>query len=298
MALVLLAIPAKAEDKPGGSGKTSDKTSAVEINVARDLCRNTSSSLDMRFEGCDTIIRENTEQGHDLAMALCNRGHVFTERREFDKALNDLDRAIALSPDYACARSNRGRVFSLQKQYGKAIENYNEAIRIEPDFMLGYNNRGDAYKNLGQHDRALADFNKAIELKSGLFARMGQSRRVTLLHVQFTKPSPTIQHILEIAPGVYNVLLRRGNVWRDMEQLKAEADYARVIKLIPNDARGWRNRGLIRKMTKGDAKKAVADYNEAIEVYLNDAGFVATIADLANANWATTKARWTISALR
>src|SRR5690606_36125451 len=78
-------------------------------------------------------------------------------------------------------------------------------------------------------------------------------------------------HILEIAPGAYNVLLRRGNVWRDMEQLdKAEADYARVIELLPNDARGWRNRGLIRLM-KGDTKTAVADYDKAITFDLNDA---------------------------
>jgi regulator of sirC expression with transglutaminase-like and TPR domain len=37
-----------------------------------------------------------------------------------------------------------------------------------------------------------------------------------------------------------------------------------VIKLAPNDARGWRNRGLIR-LFKGDNKGGIADYSKALE---------------------------------
>ena len=59
--------------------------------------------------------------------------------------------------------------------------------------------------------------------------------------------------------------LGRGNVYRDAEQLdRAIADYAAVIKLAPNDARGWRNRGMIR-LFKGDNKGGIADYNKALE---------------------------------
>ena len=48
----------------------------------------------------------------------------------------------------------------------------------------------------------------------------------------------------------------RGNAYRASEQLdRAEADYASVIRIAPTDARGWRNRGLIR-LFKGNNKSA------------------------------------------
>jgi len=37
-----------------------------------------------------------------------------------------------------------------------------------------------------------------------------------------------------------------------------------VIKLAPEDARGWRNRGMIR-LYKGDNKGGLADYDKAVQ---------------------------------
>ena len=45
---------------------------------------------------------------------------------------------------------------------------------------------------------------------------------------------------------------------------RATADYAEVIRLAPTDARGWRNRGMIR-LYKGDNKGGLADYDKAVQ---------------------------------
>ena len=48
---------------------------------------------------------------------------------------------------------------------GKAIEYLNEAIRLKPDYAAAYSNRGTAYFNLGQYQRAIQDLDTAIRLK-------------------------------------------------------------------------------------------------------------------------------------
>jgi tetratricopeptide (TPR) repeat protein len=47
----------------------------------------------------------------------------------------------------------------------KAIEYLNNAIKLQPDYARAYKIRGDAYGNLGQNQRAIEDYNEAIRLK-------------------------------------------------------------------------------------------------------------------------------------
>ena len=47
-------------------------------------------------------------------------------------------------------------------------------------------------------------------------------------------------------------------------------DYGEVIRMAPEDARGWRNRGVIR-LFKGDNKGGITDYDKALQYDSTDA---------------------------
>jgi len=69
---------------------------------------------------------------------------------------------------------------------------------------------------------------------------------------------------IKLAPDLI-AYIDRGNVYRDSEQLdRAAADYGEAIRLAPTDARGWRNRGMIR-LYQGDNKGGLADYDKALQ---------------------------------
>ena len=51
------------------------------------------------------------------------------------------------------------------KQYERAIQDFDKAIQLNPNYDKAYNNRGGAFYNLGQYARAVQDFGKALELK-------------------------------------------------------------------------------------------------------------------------------------
>jgi len=95
------------------------------------------------------------------AVALCIKGKCSDPQ----KAIEYLNEAIKLRPDWAEAYNNRGNAYGDIRQHQRAIEDYNEAIRLKPDYALAYNNRGGAYDDLGQYQRAIEDYNEAIRLK-------------------------------------------------------------------------------------------------------------------------------------
>ncbi|OCR02684.1 hypothetical protein BCD67_15995, partial [Oscillatoriales cyanobacterium USR001] len=79
-------------------------------------------------------------------------------------ALENLNQVIRLNPNYANAYNNRGVVRSDQGDKPGAIADYNEAIRLNPNNALAYNNRGVARSDQGDQQGAIADYNEAIRL--------------------------------------------------------------------------------------------------------------------------------------
>lgn len=63
---------------------------------------------------------------------------------------------------------NRANLFSQLKQFEKAVESYDRAIVIRPNFAEAYFNRANALEGLKQLDKAQLSYNHAIALKPDL----------------------------------------------------------------------------------------------------------------------------------
>ena len=98
------------------------------------------------------------EPSFDKALAALELG-------QYERAIEDLNEAIRLDPQYANAYGHRGSAYGKLGQYEWAIEDFDEAIRLDPQYAEAYNNRGLAYRNLGQQELADRDFAKAKELE-------------------------------------------------------------------------------------------------------------------------------------
>lgn len=94
------------------------------------------------------------------ASALWDEGYTDPK-----KAIEYLNNAIKLQPDYAEAYIGRGFAYFSLGQHQRAIEDFNKAIRLKPDNTDAYVSRGLSYNGLGQYQRAIEDYNEAIRLK-------------------------------------------------------------------------------------------------------------------------------------
>jgi tetratricopeptide (TPR) repeat protein len=102
------------------------------------------------------------------ALDFAKRTETFFDNRHYDEAteyytgtLEERERSLN---NFAIAYYNLGNAYAADHQYDRAIENYNKATELNPRYAEAYNNRGVAYESKQEYNRAIEDFNKAIEL--------------------------------------------------------------------------------------------------------------------------------------
>lgn len=114
------------------------------------------------------------ETNTDEAQAHRQRGIELYSQGDPRGAKAELDRAIALRPDFAEAYSDRCFIqveaaaaildWATNGSWARGMEDCTKAIALAPDWTVPYLNRGFGYLVSGDFDRALADSEKAIAL--------------------------------------------------------------------------------------------------------------------------------------
>ena len=102
----------------------------------------------------------------DYANAYNNRGFVYGNKGEYDKAITDYTKVIDIKPDYAIAYNNRGIAYYHKGDYDKAMADFNKAINLKLDYESGYNNRGELRYKMDDYKGSIEDCSRAIELDS------------------------------------------------------------------------------------------------------------------------------------
>jgi tetratricopeptide (TPR) repeat protein len=190
---------------------------------------------DLSIKGCTAVIQSGHETQQLLAIAFFYRGRAYARKSQFDRAIEDLDEAIRLNPNYAYAFNARGAAYGSKGQPDRAIEDLDEAIRLRPNDADAFYNRGSTYLRKGQLDRAIEDYDQAIRIRRN-YADAFNNRG--------------------------NAYLRKGQPDRAIE------DYDQAIRIAPNHVSAFLNRALA-KQTKGDFIGSDADLDKARQLNPN-----------------------------
>lgn len=99
---------------------------------------------------------------------------------QYDNAIVDCDRAIAVDPEDARAFLRRGFARLNCDQFDHAIADFDIAIRLNPGDADAFHCRGLAWHKKRLYDRAIADFDEAARLKpddEAIFVDRGRAWR-------------------------------------------------------------------------------------------------------------------------
>jgi tetratricopeptide (TPR) repeat protein len=167
-----------------------------------------------------------------LARAHANLAGVLLLRHEYDRALEEIRRALQLDPQEKVAFNVRGLVYTDRGDYEGAIREFNEALRLAPEYPIALNNRGNAYAHLGRFEQAIADYNRALTQ----YARYPEA------------------------------LNDRGYSYFQLKQVaKAVADYREALSLRPNYLDAHTNLAVACD-SAGDVSCAVSNYRDALRL--------------------------------
>jgi tetratricopeptide (TPR) repeat protein len=208
----------------------------------------------------------------DDAFAYNNRGNSKDDLNDSKGALADYNKAIALKPDFGEAYYNRAilKKVKLNDPQG-ALADYNQAITLKPDFALAYYNRAILKKvKLNDPQGALADYNQAITLKPD-FA-LAYYNRAILKQVKLNDPQGALadyNQAITLKPDFANAYYSRAILKQDkLNDLQgALADYNQAITLKPDYANAYYNRGLLKKSKLNDRGGSIADFRQAARLY-------------------------------
>lgn len=201
-----------------------------------------------------------------------NRGLCYYESGEYEKAISDFTKIIALNTDdygdliclvrsgVALAYQHRANCYRELGELEKAIADYSESIHLMFDNHIAYTSRGEIYEMLGEYEKAVADYNAAIQTddeyfdKSTYFYNRG---RAYFLAGKYDEAASDFLEAIEIDYSI--------------EEKNCELTILLLndlIKLNPNHADTYFYRGECYKIL-GKSDEAEVDFKKAEELCKN-----------------------------
>jgi TolB-like protein/class 3 adenylate cyclase len=104
-----------------------------------------------------------------VILSSCYRKEVWygltkTPGKSLDRSLEMAQKALALDENLATAHSSLGTIYNLKRQFNKAITEMELAISLNPNDADNHANLGRFLHNLGRTEESIAEFKKAIRL--------------------------------------------------------------------------------------------------------------------------------------
>lgn len=163
-----------------------------------EICKSDSKDSNA-IAACSRIIAKGDANKENLYDAYYERGMKQRYNRQFDQAIDDFSKAIALTPDNLWAYVARGHAYAYKKDFARAFADQETAIRKKPNEVT-YTGRAVDLIEAGDYDRAIADLNEALRINAKYFYGYFWRGELYLKKGDFGKAEADYQTALGIKP--------------------------------------------------------------------------------------------------
>ena len=191
------------------------------------------------------------------------RSQILSMRREYQAALADIDRAVALRPTNAGGYARRGDCLRRLHRYPEAIANYRRAAQLDRDDLSAALGLGACLFITSQLVEAASWFTQALRIapkQAG--ARVGRA----LCHEDLGRREEALADLdaaILLETNDAEAYRARARCRPEDQHAEIFSDLSRAIELDPSNALAWAARAR-KQLTRGALEQAVADATQAI----------------------------------
>ena len=168
----------------------------------------------------------------DSIIDLSAKEFIFTQLKDFKKAIKYADKILDLQPNNVYAMINKAQSLGNLNRYKEALEEVEQALKLDPNNAFAWHNKGVYLSNLGRFSEAIQCYDKSIQLNS------------------------------HYAPVWYN----KGYTLKKMENYEEAIEcYKTALELDPNNEITWNNMGWVHHCLKR-YEDSINFYNKALEI--------------------------------
>jgi tetratricopeptide (TPR) repeat protein len=221
---------------------------------------NVSEINPVNFENPDLGIMQ--EMGVQQYIISFLAGEQFFRNGEWDRAIAEYTVSINRNPQFINALISRGNAWMRKREYNRAIEDFNRAIRLDVNSADLYNYRGFARTQvsaignmsssaaLREMNLAIEDFSRAIAINQNHIDALINRSFVYYQTGNFTRVIEDCNRIITLEPSNAVIWNRRGSAWYRLEDdNRALNDFTEAIRLrndyataLFNRANTWLNK--------------------------------------------------------
>ncbi len=232
------------------------------------------------IQACSALLASGSLSSSNIPDAYWRRGWAYYLSKQYQLAMGDYDRAIAINPAIPGFYNDRGLIWIGLGNNDRAMQDFDQAILLKPDFAFPYLNRGIALRNLNRPNEALVALAAAIERDSKLFWAYENRASIYETRADWRATYDDANKMIEIQPNNRLGYEFRGHAYFEVGQYQpAIADFTRAISIDQNQIYSYRLRGRAYYFLS-QFDNAMADYEAALRIDANDSTTISYINDL------------------
>ncbi len=225
------------------------------------------------FEAARQPLERAVTLNPNLGFAQVNLARVLIHDAEYADAATHLDRALELlkqqNADAAAAHYLRAKVYTAQSDAGHAAKELDKALAIRPEFPEAWSDLGEARKTLLDNSGAIAAFRKAVRLApADSVAQYRLGEEYLTQHQPHLAVEP-LRQAHQLTPDDHSILNALQKALRQDGQTKEADDIKRQLAglLSQDEAEGENEMKAVKLNNEGARLQSAGDLRGALEKY-------------------------------
>jgi tetratricopeptide (TPR) repeat protein len=210
--------------------------------------------------------------------ALQGLAEAYVNQKDFEEALQTIDKSIAAAPEEPMGYVLRSRVHILKEDVKAALADLNKALELDEENLAALLMRARVLQADDQTEKALEDVNRALKIRPGLVQGLELRSALLAASDKLEDAIGDLRKLLHADPDRLEWRLQLAMYHQaDDRPRKAIQLFSEILQDDPNNWLALRGRG-DGYISTGEHKKALPDLEAALKIEPENSGILNNLA--------------------